>query len=223
MGILLLSSAVPTSLQDVGKAISPRDSGTFDYDDSTGALSLSSAAPMSPQDSDFDSGDLVDEVEVEGYTEELVRYVVGLHYPIRIGDVLNGTYRIVHKLGYGESSTVWLARDIFGERDVALKIMIPGKEGEDEYSMQMEILSTVQDISHLVTCLTAFSLPGRSDKGNHRVLVFPVRGPNFNDTFSRAINPNELLEQCSMTTRMSAARQLLCVTYTTPGLYTTVS
>jgi hypothetical protein len=42
--------------------------------------------------------------------------------------------------------------DIKEEKDVALKIMtITGSKGEDEYSMQKEIIRTVQDTSNLVT------------------------------------------------------------------------
>lgn len=33
-------------------------------------------------------------------------------YPARLGDVLNGRYQLATKLGYGSSSTVWLARDL---------------------------------------------------------------------------------------------------------------
>lgn len=31
--------------------------------------------------------------------------------PISIGDVFAGRYKVLHKLGYGGSSTVWLAQD----------------------------------------------------------------------------------------------------------------
>lgn len=34
------------------------------------------------------------------------------YYPARIGDILSSRYRIVGKLGFGISSTVWLARDL---------------------------------------------------------------------------------------------------------------
>lgn len=34
------------------------------------------------------------------------------YYPARIGDVLSSRYQIVGKLGFGNSSTVWLARDL---------------------------------------------------------------------------------------------------------------
>lgn len=33
------------------------------------------------------------------------------YYPVKIGEVFNGRYRILAKLGYGAYSTVWLARD----------------------------------------------------------------------------------------------------------------
>ena len=33
------------------------------------------------------------------------------YYPVKIGEVYNGRYRIIAKLGYGAYSTVWLARD----------------------------------------------------------------------------------------------------------------
>jgi serine/threonine protein kinase len=136
--------------------------------------------------------------------------------------VLEDTYRIEHKLGHGESSTVWLAHDIKRGKDVALKIMIAEykgeDEGEDEYRMQKEIIRTVQDTSKLVTYLTTFSLRGcNSCKGNnHRVLVFPVRGPSFSDTlhidmdilFPGTVWPFTF-KSFSMATRMSAARQLL--------------
>jgi serine/threonine-protein kinase SRPK3 len=33
-------------------------------------------------------------------------------YPARLGDVINDRYQLATKLGYGTSSTVWLARDL---------------------------------------------------------------------------------------------------------------
>ncbi|KAN0066765.1 Protein kinase-like domain containing protein [Elaphomyces granulatus] len=141
---------------------------------------------------EFDYGDFVDsdgECEVEELSEEPKDYALGYYYPICIGDVLNKTYRLEHKLGHGNFSTVWLARDISMEKYVALKIISPGK-GENEYNMQNEIKRTVQDTSNILMYQTTFFLPG--DKGNyHRVLVY------------------HLLKQLSVATRMSAARPLL--------------
>lgn len=36
----------------------------------------------------------------------------GLYCPVRIGDILASDYQVVGKLGYGTTSTVWLARDM---------------------------------------------------------------------------------------------------------------
>ena len=36
----------------------------------------------------------------------------GLYYPVSIGEVLSSRYQVVGKLGFGVTSTVWLARDL---------------------------------------------------------------------------------------------------------------
>ncbi|KAN0086870.1 Protein kinase-like domain containing protein [Elaphomyces granulatus] len=168
-----------------------------------------------PQGSDqVDCGDFVDwdgENEVEVSAEAVEYYHRELpYYPICIGDVLLQTYRIEHKLGHDDFSTVWLARDIQEEKDVALKIMIPGDAGEDEYKMQTEILSTMQDTSNFLTYQKTFFLPGHHGD-LHRVLVFPVRGPSIRHLSRTWENLGYvcLLEEVSVATRMSGARQLL--------------
>lgn len=42
--------------------------------------------------------------------ETIPGYVVD--YPTRIGEILQDRYQVVDKLGFGASSTVWLARDM---------------------------------------------------------------------------------------------------------------
>lgn len=39
-------------------------------------------------------------------------YKTGKYYPVCIGDVFASKYQVVGKLGFGISSTVWLARDL---------------------------------------------------------------------------------------------------------------
>lgn len=51
------------------------------------------------------AGDLVEE-------ETLPGYVASRYYPTRIGEILQDRYQIVGKLGFGVTSTVWLARDL---------------------------------------------------------------------------------------------------------------
>ncbi|UNI24803.1 hypothetical protein JDV02_010525 [Purpureocillium takamizusanense] len=45
-------------------------------------------------------------------------------YPVRLGEVFNDRFQTVAKLGYGSSSTIWLARDLQHHQYVALKIYI---------------------------------------------------------------------------------------------------
>lgn len=40
------------------------------------------------------------------------RYRPGEYHPLSIGDVLHQRYHIVHKLGFGSFSTIWLAKDV---------------------------------------------------------------------------------------------------------------
>lgn len=44
--------------------------------------------------------------------EGLLEYNPDYFYPVRLGEVFNDRYQTVSKLGYGSSSTIWLARDL---------------------------------------------------------------------------------------------------------------
>lgn len=44
--------------------------------------------------------------------EKTPYYSPAKFYPAHIGEVLNDRYQLVTKLGYGSSSTIWLARDL---------------------------------------------------------------------------------------------------------------
>lgn len=145
-------------------------------------------------------GDFVDsddEGEVEDECEPAERYDEGLYFPVCIGEVLANRYRIEHKLGHGGFSTVWMAHDMNSEDDVALKIMTPGPSGEREYAAQDLIASTVQDTSRLLMYRETFLL--EAPKTQHRVLVFPLMGPNLR-TYARSM-PTAV--------RMASAKQLL--------------
>lgn len=41
--------------------------------------------------------------------ETIPDYVAARYYPTRIGETVKGRYQVVGKLGFGSSSTVWLA------------------------------------------------------------------------------------------------------------------
>lgn len=44
--------------------------------------------------------------------ETIPGYVAARYYPVRIGEILGRRYQVVGKLGFGVTSTVWLARDL---------------------------------------------------------------------------------------------------------------
>ncbi|KAG5985926.1 hypothetical protein E4U52_000778 [Claviceps spartinae] len=49
----------------------------------------------------------------EKFEEETIPgYKSSDYYPVRIGEVFHDRYQAVGKLGFGRTSTVWLARDL---------------------------------------------------------------------------------------------------------------
>ncbi|EEP79504.1 predicted protein [Uncinocarpus reesii 1704] len=161
--------------------------------------------PYLPDDDDcVDCGDLIDEssdvaLEIVEEAESEARYgeCPSQYYPIQIGEVLNHTYRIVHKIHHGGFSTVWLAQDLKNQKIFAIKIMVSGSSEEHDYQMQTAIHQTVTDISHLVLYEDAFLLHG--PQSSHFAFVFPFLGPSVGSLVGK---------QLHISTRMGA-RQLL--------------
>lgn len=52
-----------------------------------------------------DDNALLEEEQLHGFKQ-------GLYYPVKLGDVYASKYQVVGKLGFGVTSTVWLARDL---------------------------------------------------------------------------------------------------------------
>lgn len=66
-------------------------------------------------------------------------YGIGGYYPVRLGEVFNGRYHIVRKVGWGHFSTVWLCWDVTVRRFVAMKIV----KAAQNYSVAAEDEITV--------------------------------------------------------------------------------
>ncbi|KAJ6444045.1 serine/threonine-protein kinase SRPK3 [Purpureocillium lavendulum] len=85
------------------------------------ARALARKAPLAPlrfPSSGFtviDSSVLLEEERFEGFA-------AGDFYPVNIGDVLASRYQVLGKLGFGSTSTVWLARNLVNQEHVALKV-----------------------------------------------------------------------------------------------------
>lgn len=78
----------------------------------TKALSrMSRRSPLQPRV--FDNSSFTRIPPEEKIEEEtLPDYLPQRYYPVRIGQVLDDRYQVVGKLGFGATSTVWLAHDL---------------------------------------------------------------------------------------------------------------
>ncbi|KAG6834277.1 hypothetical protein H0H93_010730, partial [Arthromyces matolae] len=108
--------------------------------------------------------------------ETIPGYVAERYYPTRIGETLRSRYQIVGKLGYGVTSTVWLARDLTGCRHVALKIFVRsstlGQCNELAAYRRMENGPVFHPGRQLVrSLLDSFTITGPD--GEHQCLVHP--------------------------------------------------
>ncbi|KAK2751374.1 hypothetical protein FQN55_001111 [Onygenales sp. PD_40] len=113
-------------------------------------LSSSSVAPLAPRlfpTSGFKVIDRSKPIE----EERLPDYQADIYYPAHIGQVFNNRYQIVGKLGYGVTSTVWLARDLVKPDDpgyVSLKIYVSGYTRGNEVAMYERINAIAAKSKH---------------------------------------------------------------------------
>ncbi|OII74737.1 protein kinase [Cryptosporidium ubiquitum] len=147
-------------------------------------------------------------IPVDCWNESQEDYKIGGYHPVSVGEVYNGRYLIVSKLGWGHFSTVWLAIDTLSKPITyfALKFQKGAQEYRQAAYDEMEILTATKNhISgeewreslnrHLESCLENFTRPisknfngvvGFIDyfevsgpNGQHVCMVFEVLGPNI--------------------------------------------
>jgi len=131
-------------------------------------------------DSDGNVNDFSDNDE----QEDIKDYCKGGYHPVRIGDVYNGRYHVVRKLGWGHFSTVWLCLDQKTMRYVALKVVKSSKHYTETALDEIKLLKNVRDADpndifrlKTVQLLDDFKINGIN--GTHICMVFEVLGHNL--------------------------------------------
>lgn len=76
------------------------------------ARSLSRRPPLVPLHFPATGFEVVPDAEILEEQQFQDALNAGQYYPVRIGDVYAQKYQILGKLGYGTTSTVWLARHL---------------------------------------------------------------------------------------------------------------
>ncbi|QGI63646.1 hypothetical protein CEK26_007597 [Fusarium fujikuroi] len=124
--------------------------------------------------------------------EQIPSYEASRFYPVQIGEVFQGRYQAVTKLGCGSSSTIWLARDLRDNKYVALKIYVHTSRNHREipvYESMSPILAKSSNpgrnnIRHL---LGSFEISGQD--GRHKVLVMQPAQMSLRD-FKQVFRPD---------------------------------
>ncbi|KAF3481875.1 uncharacterized protein GIQ15_04634 [Arthroderma uncinatum] len=127
----------------------------------------------------------------EDGVEDLEGYFPGGYHPTHINDEFCGDrYKIIHKLGYGSYSTVWLAHDREKNRHVSLKIAIAKASRNNSES---EILRHLQsrDVCHpgreyVISLLDEFSFDGPN--GRHTCLVTDAAGRSIAESKENSLD-----------------------------------
>ncbi|KAL5340599.1 kinase-like protein [Aspergillus crustosus] len=94
-------------------------------------------------------------------------YCPGGYHPLALGDLLASRYRVVHKLGYGAFSTIWLCADEQTKKYAAVKIGIGTSDHRESEILDRLNSSSNSNLGHRGRSL----IPTISDQ-------FTLRGPN---------------------------------------------
>ncbi|XP_028854827.1 SRSF protein kinase 1-like isoform X1 [Denticeps clupeoides] len=108
-------------------------------------------------------------------------YCKGGYHHVKIGDLFNGRYHVIRKLGWGHFSTVWLAWDIQCKRFVAMKVVKSAEHYTETALDEIKLLRSVRNTDQhdtnrerVVQLLDDFRISGVN--GTHVCMVFEVLG-----------------------------------------------
>ncbi|KAF5555448.1 CMGC SRPK kinase [Fusarium phyllophilum] len=142
-------------------------------------------------DSDLDletDPDFPDDFQSPQIDSEYPMYGMGGYHPVHLGDLYDdGRYRIVHKIGAGDASMIWLARDSSSWSWVALRMLMADQPSSVEGNLVKchDILTQHDEDGgdpRFITYTRFFHIGGPN--GRHLCLVLPFCGPNLHSLSS---------------------------------------
>uniref|UniRef100_A0A2K6LQK3 non-specific serine/threonine protein kinase n=1 Tax=Rhinopithecus bieti TaxID=61621 RepID=A0A2K6LQK3_RHIBE len=75
-------------------------------------------------------------------------YCKGGYHLVKIGDLFNGRYHVIQKLGWGHFSTVWLSWDIQGKKFVAMKVVKSAEHYTETALDEIRLLSQLMTLKY---------------------------------------------------------------------------
>ncbi|OAA66925.1 protein kinase domain-containing protein [Niveomyces insectorum RCEF 264] len=115
--------------------------------------------------------------------ETMPEYSAEHFYPVRLGEIFHDRFQTVAKLGYGSSSTIWLARDLQHHQYVALKVYIHNSVQHRElpfYERLNKVLpSRHPGAKNIRKLLDSFQISGPN--GKHIVLALQASQMSIRD------------------------------------------
>ncbi|KIH93985.1 protein kinase [Sporothrix brasiliensis 5110] len=147
--------------------------------------------------------------------EALPHYTREAFYPARNGDIIHGRYQLGAKMGYGTSSTVWLAQDLQDGTYWAMKIQV-NTMPEEYRTSELDVYRhlTVHGSpnhpgkQHICELRDAFELQGPDGSGTHQVLVLTAAGVTLGEYRYR---PGNVLSP--LMARLAVKQVLLAINY----------
>ncbi|XP_032893016.1 SRSF protein kinase 3-like isoform X2 [Amblyraja radiata] len=89
---------------------------------------------------------------IEEGQEDPAEYCSGGYHPVKLGDIFNGRYQVMRKLGWGFYSTVWLCWDVLKNKYVAVKVAKSGRGFTEAAHDEIRLLRCVlQGLNYLHT------------------------------------------------------------------------
>ncbi|KAF2884401.1 hypothetical protein ILUMI_21780 [Ignelater luminosus] len=135
---------------------------------------------------------MIDDCQTE--SEDLEKYGFGGYMPIRVSQVLGPQkeYQILRKIGWGQFSTVWLAKHRVHSQHFAIKVIKSAKKyriaGRDEVKILQHIRNEGREntdgYSRIIPYYSYFN--EWSINGKHKCMLFDVMGPSLLDLLMKS-------------------------------------